>query len=97
MAPYSSCNATVIQLRIMGVEVQTPAYAALKDGGIKLCDIITHLNEDKVTDGELFRLSTRDKTRPELTLKRNRKIPSIANLLSKGIMNLYALFCSMCI
>jgi hypothetical protein len=70
-------------LRIVGVEFGTPAHHKLKEGKIKLLDIITQLNEDDVASGDLFQQSTRDKTRPILTLMRNHKAPSMKNLLSK--------------
>ena len=79
------CIAPHTQLRILGVELDSPAYKALKEGDIKLFDVITELNEERVTMGVLFRQNTRDKTRPELTLKRNRNTPSIKTLLTKGI------------
>ena len=80
-----SCIAPHAQLRILGVELYSPAYKALKEGDIKFFDVITELNEERVTMGVLFRQNTRDKTRPELTLKRNRNTPSIKTLLTKGI------------
>jgi hypothetical protein len=70
-------------LRIVGVELDTPAHRELKSGKIKLLDIITQLNEEDIESGESFRQSTRDKTRPLLTLMRDHKTPSINSLLSK--------------
>ena len=68
----------------MGVELDTPAHRELKSGKIKLLDVITQLNEEDIESGELFRQSTRDKTKPLLTLMRDHKTPSINSLLSKG-------------
>ena len=74
----------LFQLRIVGVELDTPAHHELRSGKIKLLDIITQLNEEDIGSGEWFRQSTRDKTKPLLTLIRNHKIPSITSLLSRG-------------
>ena len=92
----SSC-----QLRIVGVELGTTAYKKLKDGEIKLLDLITQLNEEDIESGEWFQQSTRDKTMPLLTLMRNHKTPSISGLLSKGghsvvHSNLFLLYCLTC-
>ena len=74
------------QLRIVGVALGTPGHRELKEGNIKLLDEITQLNEEDIVAGpDWFEQSTRDKTRPLLTLMRNSKTPSIKNLLSKGI------------
>lgn len=73
------------QLRIMGVELKSPAYNELKEGRIKLLDIITQLNKEAIWEEESFKQSTRDKTKPELTLMRNHRTPSIKSLLSKGM------------
>jgi hypothetical protein len=71
-------------LRIVGVELKTPAFHALKEGQIKLLDVITHLNEDKIFSREGFDKSTWDKTRPMLTIRRNHKTASgTKDLLSK--------------
>ena len=65
--------------------MKTPAYHALKEGQIKLLDVITHLNEDKIISREWFDQCTRDKTRPMLTIRRNQYTASgIKNLLSKS-------------
>ena len=60
----------------MGVELKTSAYHALKDGQIKLLDVITHLNEEKIVSSERFDESTWDKTRPMLTIRRNHNTAS---------------------
>ena len=65
--------------------MKTPAYHALKEGQIKLLDVITHLNEDEIISRESLDRNTRDKTRPMLTIRRNQNTASgIKNLLSKS-------------
>ena len=75
-------------LRIVGIELHTPAHRELKDEHIKLLDVITQLNEDKIFSGDWFRQSTRDKTKPMLTVMRNRNTPSIKTLLSRRMVNI---------
>ena len=69
----------------MGIDWGSPAHHELKEGHIKLLDIITALNEDSIFSAESFRKSTRDKTRPTLSLLRNQNTPPVKPLLSKGI------------
>ena len=70
----------------MGVELRTPAHHELKEGNIKFLDIITQLNEDDIQSGKWFEQSTKDKTKPMLTILRRSKKPPVKNLLSKGIV-----------
>ena len=65
--------------------MKTPAYHALKEGQIKLLDVITHLNEDEIFSRKSLDRNTRDKTRPMLTIRRNQNTASgIKNLLSES-------------
>ena len=70
----------------MGVKLGTAAHSALKEGHIKLLDIVTQLNEDDIRSKEWFEQSTKSKTRPMLTILRNQNTPSnIKGLITKGI------------
>ena len=63
----------------------TPAERELHEGNIKFLDTITELNEDPIQSVEWFEQSTRDKTRPRLTILRNHKTPTgIKSWLKKG-------------
>jgi hypothetical protein len=70
-------------LRIVGVEIGTPAHHEMKQGNINFLDHVTQLNEDKILSREWFEQSTRDKTRPELTLWRSRQNLFIRPFLTK--------------
>ena len=75
----------------MGVELKTPAYHTLKDGQIKLLDVITHLNEEKIVSRERFDESTWDKTRPMLTIRRNHNTASGTKALLHKSKNMLCL------
>ena len=66
--------------------MDTPAHRELKEGNINLLDCVTRLNGDSILSKQWFEQSTRDKTRPELTLWRSIKDPYIRLFLAKGII-----------
>jgi hypothetical protein len=70
--------------RIVGVQLKTPAYHAMKEGQIKFLDVITQLNEDNIESKKWFEQITKSKTRPLLTIQRNQNTPSgIKSLFNK--------------
>lgn len=92
MVLYTTVYFLYLQFLIVGVELDTSGHRELKDGNIKLMDLITQLNEDKIRSREWFEQSTRDKTRPQLTLLRSIKSPVIRSFLTKGIHKRLNLF-----
>ena len=79
------CRTVFFQYRIVGVQMKSPAYHALKEGQLRFLDVITQLNEDDIQSKEWLEHTTKSKTRPMLTIQRNNSTPSgIKNLLNKG-------------
>ena len=73
----------------MGIQLNTPAHHALKDGHIKFLDVITQLNEDDIESKEWFEHSTKSKTRPLITILRNQNTAfGIKHFLNKGLSSL---------
>jgi hypothetical protein len=70
--------------QIVGVQLKTPAYHAMKEGKIKFLDVITQLDESDIESKMWFEQITKSKTRPLLTIQRNQNTPSgIRSLFNK--------------
>ena len=82
----------------MGVKLGTAAHSALKDGKIKLLDIVMQLNEEDISSREWFEQSTKSKFRPMLTILRNQNTPNIKPLLNKGrfFTNVFLNYSTLC-